>query len=52
MAAASAHLPSPAPSVLRRMSTYFYRRPRLSLFVTLALPLFWLVVVYLGRCWR
>jgi putative spermidine/putrescine transport system permease protein len=48
MAATSAHLPPPAPSLLRRISTYFYRRPRLSLFVTLALPLFWLVVVYLG----
>jgi putative spermidine/putrescine transport system permease protein len=48
MAATSAHLPSPAPSVLRRISTYFYQHPRLSLFVTLALPLFWLVVVYLG----
>src|SRR5512139_1882092 len=48
MAATSAHLPSPAPSALRRISTYFYRRPRLSLFVTLALPMFWLVVVYLG----
>jgi putative spermidine/putrescine transport system permease protein len=48
MATTSAQLPSPAPSVLRRISTYFYRRPRLSLFVTLAVPLFWLVVVYLG----
>ncbi len=48
MAATSAHLPPPAPSLLRRISTYFYRRPRLSLFATLALPMFWLVVVYLG----
>ena len=48
MAATSTHLPPPAPSVLRRVSTYFYRRPRLSLFATLAIPLFWLVVVYLG----
>ena len=48
MATTSAHLPAPAPSVLRRVSTYFYRRPRLSLFVTLALPMFWLVIVYLG----
>jgi len=30
-------LPAPAPSVLRRISTYFYQHPRLSLFVTLAL---------------
>jgi putative spermidine/putrescine transport system permease protein len=48
MAATTAHVPAPAPSFLRRASTYFYRRPRLSLFVTLALPLFWLVIVYLG----
>jgi len=48
MATTSAHLPSPAPSVRRRLSTYFYQRPRLALFATLALPLFWLVVVYLG----
>jgi putative spermidine/putrescine transport system permease protein len=48
MTATSAHLPPPAPSLLRRISTFFYRRPHLSLFVTLALPLFWLVVVYLG----
>ncbi len=38
----------PAPSVARRISTYFYRRPRLSLIATLALPLTWLVVMYLG----
>jgi putative spermidine/putrescine transport system permease protein len=48
MATTAAHLPAPAPSLLRRSSTYFYRHPRLSLFVTLAVPLFWLVVVYLG----
>jgi putative spermidine/putrescine transport system permease protein len=48
MAATTAHVPAPAPSFLRRVSTYFYRRPRLSLFVTLALPMFWLVIVYLG----
>jgi putative spermidine/putrescine transport system permease protein len=48
MAATTAHVPAPAPSFLRRVSTYFYRRPRLSLFMTLALPMFWLVIVYLG----
>jgi putative spermidine/putrescine transport system permease protein len=48
MAATTVHVPAPAPSFLRRASTYFYRRPRLSLFMTLALPLFWLVIVYLG----
>jgi len=41
-------LPLPAPSLARRVSTYFYRRPRLSLIATLALPLTWLVVIYLG----
>jgi len=48
MAVTATHIPAPAPSFLRRASTYFYRRPRLSLFMTLALPLFWLVIVYLG----
>ena len=48
MAATTAHVPAPAPSFMRRASTYFYRRPRFSLFMTLALPLFWLVIVYLG----
>jgi len=41
-------IPLPPPSLARRASTFFYRRPRLSLFATLALPLFWLVIVYLG----
>jgi putative spermidine/putrescine transport system permease protein len=36
------------PSLLRRVSTYFYQRPRLSLILLLALPLLWLGVVYLG----
>jgi len=36
------------PSVLRRVSTYFYQRPRLSLILLLSLPLLWLGVVYLG----
>jgi hypothetical protein len=34
-------IPLPPPSLARRLSTFFYRRPRLSLFATLALPLFW-----------
>jgi len=48
MAATTAYVPSPAPSFWRRASTYFYRHPRLSLLMTLALPMFWLVVIYLG----
>jgi putative spermidine/putrescine transport system permease protein len=32
----------------RRLSTYFYRHPRVGLFLLLAIPLGWLVVVYLG----
>ena len=48
MTATSTHVAPPAPSALRRISTYFYRHPRVSLFAVLALPLFWLVVVYLG----
>lgn len=36
------------PSLARRISTYFYQRPRLSLVVMLMLPLLWLGVVYLG----
>jgi putative spermidine/putrescine transport system permease protein len=39
---------SPAPSVLSRLSTFFYTRPWLLLFVMLAPPLLWLGVVYLG----
>jgi putative spermidine/putrescine transport system permease protein len=35
-------------SMLRRISTYFYRHPRQGLAVMLAAPLFWLGVVYLG----
>ncbi|MBZ0284205.1 MAG: ABC transporter permease [Anaerolineae bacterium] len=40
---------SPAPpSLFRQISTFFYRRPTLSLLLTLALPLFWLGTFYLG----
>src|SRR5512141_511638 len=39
---------SAAPSFLRRISTFFYRHPRLSLLILLAPPLLWLGVVYLG----
>lgn len=38
----------PPDSLLRRISTFFYERPNLSLLLTLALPLLWLGVFYLG----
>ncbi len=46
-------IPAPAsrqqpPSTLRRISTFFFKRPNLSLLVMLALPLLWLGVVYIG----
>ena len=40
--------PPPRESLGRRLSRYFYRHPRLSLGLLLALPLGWLVVAYLG----
>ena len=40
--------PPPRESLGRRLSRYFYRHPRLSLALLLALPLGWLVVAYLG----
>lgn len=48
MTESPSRIPPPSPSRLRRISTFFYNHPRLSLIVTLALPLFWLGVVYLG----
>ena len=38
----------PRESLGRRLSTYFYRHPRVGLLLLLAAPLGWLVVVYLG----
>ena len=40
--------PPPRESLGRRLSTYFYRHPRVALALLLAVPLGWLVVVYLG----
>jgi putative spermidine/putrescine transport system permease protein len=40
--------PPPRESLGRRLSTYFYRHPRVGLALLLAVPLGWLVVVYLG----
>jgi putative spermidine/putrescine transport system permease protein len=39
---------APAPSLAQRLSTTFYRRPRLLLALLLAPPLAWLGVIYLG----
>jgi putative spermidine/putrescine transport system permease protein len=40
---------STAPaSPLRRLATWFYRHPNLSLFLLLLLPMLWLLVFYLG----
>jgi putative spermidine/putrescine transport system permease protein len=38
----------PRESLGRRLSTFFYRHPRVALALLLAAPLGWLVVVYLG----
>jgi putative spermidine/putrescine transport system permease protein len=40
--------PSPQNDLWRQFSTFFYRRPTLSLILLLAPPLLWLGVVYLG----
>jgi putative spermidine/putrescine transport system permease protein len=40
--------PPPRPSAGRRLSTFFYRHPRARLAALLALPVGWLVGVYLG----
>jgi putative spermidine/putrescine transport system permease protein len=50
-AASPPSVPAPAagvPSLGRRISTFFYHRPRLVLLLLLAVPLLWLGVVYLG----
>jgi putative spermidine/putrescine transport system permease protein len=41
-------LAPPAPSGLRSLFTYFYNHPNITLALLLALPLLWLVIVYLG----
>src|SRR5687768_16300654 len=40
--------PPPRESPGRRLSTFFYRHPRVRLGALLALPVAWLVVVYFG----
>ena len=40
--------PSPRETLGRRLSVYFYRHPRVSLALLLALPLGWVAVAYLG----
>lgn len=39
---------SPNPSLIRRVSTFFYNHPRVTLVALLAPPLLWLGVIYLG----
>jgi putative spermidine/putrescine transport system permease protein len=43
-----ASTPGPSTALLGRLSTFFYRRPGLSLLLLLTPPLAWLGVVYLG----
>ncbi len=45
---APALAPAPSPSRARRFATWLHARPRTQLRLLLAIPLFWLVVVYLG----
>src|SRR5262245_7875407 len=40
--------PAASPSIFRRLSAFFYTHPRLTLILTLSLPILWLGVVYLG----
>jgi putative spermidine/putrescine transport system permease protein len=40
--------PPPREGLGRRLSTFFYRHPRVRLWALLALPLAWLVLVYFG----
>jgi putative spermidine/putrescine transport system permease protein len=39
---------SPEPHLLRRLGTYLYQHPKVTLLLMLALPLLWLGVFYLG----
>ena len=50
MAAISQTIPEPLPepSWWRRVATFFYTHPNLSLALLLLLPLGWLVIIYLG----
>jgi putative spermidine/putrescine transport system permease protein len=48
MTSVSVSEPSPRASPGRRLSTFFYRHPRIRLAALLALPVTWLVVVYFG----
>ena len=45
---AVATIPAPRPSLARRVSAWVHGHPRVRLGLLLALPLLWLVVVYLG----
>ena len=48
MTTASTFAPPPSPSPVRRLSAWMHRHPRTRLALLLALPLGWLVIVYLG----
>ena len=45
---AASPVTAPTPSVARRVSAWLHGHPRVRLALLLALPLLWLVVVYLG----
>jgi putative spermidine/putrescine transport system permease protein len=47
-AEAPAARPSATPSRARRVATWLHSRPRVQLWLLLALPLAWLVIIYLG----
>src|SRR5690349_16715351 len=38
----------PNPSLVRRVSTWFYQHPNTALFLLLLLPMLWLLVFYVG----
>ena len=48
MTTASTFAPPPSPSPVRRLSAWMHRHPRTRLALLLALPLGWLVIIYLG----
>ncbi|MBW4436847.1 MAG: ABC transporter permease [Pleurocapsa minor GSE-CHR-MK-17-07R] len=44
----ASRLALPPPSLARRISSFFYKRPNVTLFALLSLPLLWLLVIYIG----
>lgn len=47
-AAAAREIPAPPVSPLRKVSAWFYRHPNSTLLALLAVPMAWMLVVYLG----